>query len=89
MKQLDHIVYAVPDLGAAVEEFEARTGIRPVFGGYHKDRGTKNALVSLGHKVYLEFLAIDAESEVTPPRWMGIDLLKSRASLDLLSMRII
>ncbi len=74
---IDHIVYAVLDLEAAMQDFEAKTGVRPVFGGYHQTQGTKNALVNLGNTCYLEFLAIDeANTSITAPRWMGIDSIK-------------
>lgn len=76
-RKTDHIVYAVPDLDAAVEWFEEQTGVRPVFGGYHKTQGTKNAIVNLGNKCYLEILAIDeANTAIGSPRWMGIDMIE-------------
>lgn len=77
-KKIDHIVYAVTDLEAAMDEFEKLSGLRPVFGGYHTTKGTKNALVNLGNECYLEILAIDqANTAIAPPRWMGIDLVKT------------
>lgn len=76
-RKLDHIVYAVPDLEKAMADFEKMTGIAPVFGGYHTTQGTKNALVNLGNKAYLEFLAIDPQNtDIVAPRWMGIDLIQ-------------
>ena len=57
---LDHLVYAVPDLAAAVDDFEARTGIRPVEGGSHSGRGTANHLVGLG-TAYLEIIGPDPD----------------------------
>lgn len=74
MKQLDHIVYAVPHLEEAMNWLERETGIQPIFGGYHITQGTKNALLKLGEKCYLELLAIDeGNTTITAPRWMGID----------------
>ncbi|MEM8526612.1 MAG: VOC family protein [Bacteroidota bacterium] len=76
VQKLDHIVYAVPDLEATMNWFEEQTGVRPVFGGYHTTQGTKNALLKLGDQCYLEFLAADEKNTaITPPRWMGIDLI--------------
>jgi len=73
---IDHIVYAVPDLERAMSQLEDQLGIRPVFGGFHKTQGTKNALLNLGAGCYLEILAIDEENtEINGPRWMGIDLI--------------
>lgn len=77
MRQIDHIVYTVPDLTAAIEWFEAISGIRPVFGGYHTTQGTKNAIINLGNKRYLELLAADDTNlAISSPRWMGVDFLK-------------
>ncbi|PHI19816.1 hypothetical protein CEQ90_11380 [Lewinellaceae bacterium SD302] len=74
--RIDHLVYVVPDLELACAEFAEKTGVKPVFGGRHLTRGTMNALVGLGHRCYLEFLAIDPDNhEIPPPRWMGVDLV--------------
>lgn len=60
----------------AVLDFEQKLGVRPIFGGYHKTFGTKNALVNLDKNMYLELIAADDDNlEVPPPRWMGVDLL--------------
>ncbi len=77
MRQIDHIVYTVPDLAAAMDWFEEISGIRPTFGGYHTTQGTKNAVVNLGNQRYLEILAADEENTaIQPPRWMGVDFLE-------------
>ncbi len=75
-RQIDHIVYTVFDLDSAISDFEKKLGVRPIFGGYHKTFGTKNALISLDRGIYLELLAADGtNTEVKPPRWMGTDVL--------------
>ncbi len=77
-RKIDHIVFAVPNLEEAIDEFERQSTVRPVFGGCHTTKGTKNALVNLGNGCYLEILAIDEENvDVKPPRWMGVDLIKT------------
>lgn len=55
--QIDHIILGIDDLERGVAEFEAKTGVRPVFGGVHPGRGTHNALASLGGGTYIEILA--------------------------------
>lgn len=64
-------------MDAAIAEFEVKLGVRPIFGGYHKSQGTKNALLNLDKGMYLELLAADhTNTEIKPPRWMGIDVLE-------------
>jgi len=76
MRQIDHIVYTVVDLDVAIADFEKKLGVRPIFGGYHKTFGTKNALINFDNGMYLELLAADkTNTDVKPPRWMGVDLL--------------
>jgi len=78
MRKIDHLVYAVPDLEKAMDEFAKKSGVRPTFGGYHRTRGTKNAVINLANGCYLEFLAIDFENEnIATPRWMGVDFIES------------
>ena len=75
-KQLDHLVYATKTFDQTTEWFEEMTGVKPSFGGYHKNQGTKNALVKMGPTAYLEILGIDENNNtVSGPRWMGIDLI--------------
>lgn len=70
---VDHLVLGVRDLQKGIEWFEKQTGVRPIFGGKHPNRGTQNALVSFGNRQYLELLAPDPEQAGHP---RAADLLK-------------
>ena len=69
---LDHLVYLVTDLPAAITHF-ARLGLPFTTGGQHPERGTHNALLRLASGSYLELLAVDPATTIPAPRWMGID----------------
>ncbi|MFG2221518.1 VOC family protein [Streptomyces sp. NPDC048644] len=73
---LDHLVLATPDLDRTVAAFAGLTGLRPVPGGSHPGRGTRNCLLGLGDGAYLEIIGPDREQPAPAgPRWFGIDAL--------------
>jgi hypothetical protein len=76
--QVDHLVYATPDLDATVVALEQLLGVRASEGGRHPGRGTRNALLAIGPRAYLEIVGPDPEQHL-PDRstWFGIDDLKS------------
>ena len=48
--QIDHLIFAAPDLEEGILLLQNLMGVKAVFGGKHIGIGTHNALIGLGEK---------------------------------------
>jgi len=77
-EDVDHIMWGARNLDDGIAFIEARTGVKAVFGGVHPKRGTRNALVSLGKRQYLEIMSLDpAQPGVRDERTTQLEQLTS------------
>jgi len=76
LSEIDHLVYATPDVDETVEALGKLLGVKAAPGGRHPGRGTRNALIGLGPRCYLEIVGPDLEQPApAQPRWFLIDSL--------------
>jgi Glyoxalase-like domain len=70
-------VYATPDLASGTARVARLLGVEPAAGGQHPGRGTRNALVRLGPRTYLEIVGPDSgQPAPRQPRWFNVDSLR-------------
>jgi len=76
--ELDHLLYATPDVDATTRELEEQFGVAFQGGGRHTAWGTRNRLLPLGDDLYLEVIGPDeTQPEMAGRRILGLDAIEA------------
>jgi len=74
MAELDHIVFACPDVDEGTRIIHDLTGATAVVGGPHVGRGTHNTLLTFDDRTYFEIIGSDPDQpEPERARGFGLD----------------
>lgn len=72
---IDHFMYAGPDLDRLCAGLQALTGIEPLPGGQHPQLGTHNRLAGSDTRLYLELIGPDPSTSQGSPMRASIEAL--------------
>ena len=74
MAELDHLIFASPDVPAGVAHIRDLTGVEAVPGGPHIGHGSHNYLLTFDMRTYFEIIGVDPDQpDPDGPRPFGLD----------------